>query len=337
MNENEAKLQTRNVNQVKMSRNISKLRKASIALSAAFILFAAGVLFAAPSKKAPEQLGVFRPSNGMFYATAADSAGSFAAVKWGKPTDVLTPGDYDGDGVSDAAVWRAETGVWYILQSGDGSAMYVKWGMTVLHPTGGLPDVPVPADYDGDGTTDIAVWRPDTGEWFVLYSPKKFDQRKAGIYRWGALSDVPVQADYDGDGRDDLAVFRSLGNQWFILESSTGSWKIYTFGVAGADRLVPADYTGDGKADIAVYRSGTWYVLNSKTQETEPFEFGFTDGIAAPGDYDGDGQADFAVFRRGTWYIYDSATPRLRSVNFGNENDIPLNSLRAKPSMVAVP
>lgn len=337
MNENEAKLPTENVNQVKMSRNILKLSKANVALSAAFVLFAAGVLFAAPSRKAPDQLGVFRPSNGMFYTTAADSAGSFAAVKWGTPTDVLTPGDYDGDGVTDAAVWRAETGVWYIFQSSDGSAMYVKWGMTVIHPTGGLPDVPVPADYDGDGTTDIAVWRPDTGEWFVLYSSKKFDQQKAGIYRWGTLGDVPVQADYDGDGRDDLAVFRSLGNQWFILESSTGSWKIYTFGVAGADRLVPADFTGDGKADIAVYRSGTWYVLDSKTQETEPFEFGFTDGIAAPGDYDGDGQTDFAVFRRGTWYIYDSATPRLRSVNFGSENDIPLNSLRAKPSMVAVP
>jgi hypothetical protein len=316
--------------------NVHTFRNALVGALSALIVFGAASNAAAQGDKS-EQLSVFRPSNGIFYSTSADAAGSFSAVRWGLSTDVLAPGDYDGDGISDAAVWRPETGVWYILNSSDGSVMFIKWGMTTIHPTGGLPDVPVPADFDGDGRTDIAVWRPDTGEWFVLYSGAGFDQRKAGIFRWGKLGDVPVQADYDGDGRTDFAVFRPLGSQWYVFESSAGSWKVYTFGTAGADRLVPADYTGDGKADIAVYRSGNWYVLNSETSEVEPFQFGFTDGIAAPGDYDGDGTTDFAVFRKGTWYIYDTATPRFRTINFGSENDVPLNSLRAKPSMVAVP
>jgi hypothetical protein len=299
-------------------------------------MFSAGLTASAQDNKA-EQLGVFRPSNGTFYSTSADNAGAFAAVRWGMATDILTPGDYDGDGTTDAAVWRAETGVWYILNSSDASAMFIKWGMTTVHPTGELADVPVPADYDGDGRTDIAVWRPDTGEWFVLYSSKTYDQRKAGVFRWGKLGDVPVQADYDGDRRSDFAVFRPLGNQWYIFESSTGRWSAQAFGTAGPDRLVPADYTGDGKADVAVYYNGVWNVRNSETGETEPFKFGFTDGVAAPGDYDGDGQTDFAVFNKGTWYIYDSAMPRFRTINFGTESDIPLNSLHAKPSMVAVP
>jgi hypothetical protein len=35
---------------------------------------------------------------------------------------------------------------------------------------GAATDLPVPADYDGDGRTDIAVWRPSSGNWFVLPS-----------------------------------------------------------------------------------------------------------------------------------------------------------------------
>lgn len=283
------------------------------------------------------EFSVFRPSNSVWYTRTSDDAGAFTAFRWGLATDVLVPADYDGDGTIDPAVWRAETGVWYIRRTSDGKPFYIKWGVTTVHPTGELPDVPVPADYDGDGKADIAVWRPDTGDWFVLRSSLAYDQAKAQVFRWGKLGDVPVQQDYDGDGRDDFAIFRPTGNYWYILESSTQNWKVHTFGLAGRDVLVPADYTGDGKADVAVYRSGTWYVLSSETGETEPFALGFDDAIAAPGDYDSDGQTDFAVFRNGVWYIYDSSTPRLRTVTFGMRNDVPLNSLSAKISIVAVP
>ena len=30
--------------------------------------------------------------------------------------------------------------------------------------------MPVPGDYDGDGKTDYAVWRPSTGEWWIIHS-----------------------------------------------------------------------------------------------------------------------------------------------------------------------
>jgi hypothetical protein len=92
------------------------------------------------------------------------------------------PYDVDADGTTDIAVWRPESGTWYILPSAD-PATYaaIPWGL----PT----DKIVPGDYDGDGKTDIAAWRPSTGTWYVLPSaiPGSYT-----AMQWGLSSDVPV-------------------------------------------------------------------------------------------------------------------------------------------------
>lgn len=282
-------------------------------------------------------LEVFRPSNAVWYSQGQKADDGFSAIKWGSPTDVPVPGDYDGDRVQDAAVWRPENGTWNILKSSNGLPLYVEWGRTTIHPTGDLSDIPVQADFDGDGMTDIAVWRPDNGFWYVLKSSTGFDRTQPAIFCWGRLGDVPVAADYDGDGRADHAIFRSWENRWYIFESRLQRWNTHVFGRAGEDLLMPADYTGDGKADTAIYRGGTWRVLNSETGEAETFEMGFADSVPVPADYDGDGTTDFAVWRDGTWYIYDSGEPRLRSMRFGKTGDIPVNSLKAKRSIFLVP
>ena len=75
--------------------------------------------------------------------------------------DVPVPGDYDGDGITDIAVFRAPTGTWYMRNSGAPAAAVV-WG--------GAGDMPAPGDYDGDGKTDIAVFRPSTGTWYVRFA-----------------------------------------------------------------------------------------------------------------------------------------------------------------------
>lgn len=72
-------------------------------------------------------------------------------------------------------------------------------------------------DFDGDGKTDIAVFRPATGQWFRNQSTSGFDS-----VNWGQAGDIPAAADYDGDGKADVAVFRPTAGTWFLNQSTAG-------------------------------------------------------------------------------------------------------------------
>ncbi len=205
------------------------------------------------------------------------------------------------------------------------------WGGVTFNIDGNIADAPVagvaiarnmPADFDGDGRSDISVFRPTDGVWYVLSSK---NSTFSGT-QFGVAADVITPGDFDGDGKTDFCVFRPSTGTWYMLTKS-GAFSARQFGADG-DVPVPADYNGDGKTDIAVFRpsNGYWYIANSDSKGTFTFvQFGQLGDKPVQGDYDGDGRAEIAVFRPsgGAWYILRISDLTYYGVGFGVSTDQP--------------
>lgn len=151
-------------------------------------------------------------------------------------------------------------------------------------------DIPVCGDWDGDGFADVAVYRPATLTWYIYGMDS---------IRFGHKNGIPVPADYDGDGLLDVGFFRTDNSMW---QTSLGNIPLQVQHTPG-DIPVPADYNGDGKAEMALYRpaTGEWLIDFEK-----PVVFGQPGDIPVPGNYGKSGKTSIAVYRNGKIYVQDS-------------------------------
>lgn len=301
-------------------------------------------------------LAIFNPPDGRWYVRNVAGAVLVWGEQSGVPRGVPMSGRFGSSGGrDDLVVYRGRPdAAWRIISSPMSTPSEIQQdGATA--PLSAIPVGPLykPGDinysevsgfndFNGDGASDLAVYVPASGHWYIRnYAGGTL----AWARSWGYSGAWPVAADYDGDGQTDLAVYDPARGLWHIVGMEGTPYHVgLAWGFPGTIP-VPADYDGDGAADLAVYdpNAGRWYVWSFV--KSEPLIWGQSWGwpgdvrpwerpptrtvLPVPYDYDADGKTDLAVYYRGYsmndsgWYVLGSLGRIWQPVIWGSSGSIP--------------
>ena len=216
-----------------------------------------------------------------------------------------------GSNYMDAAV-RAHSVYYYWVRGVNGG---VSGGFA--GPDYGFSRVRVFNDFDGDGATDLALYNPQNGKWYIR---AKTGTILCWAEQFGGAGFTPLSGDFDGDGVSEMGVFDDSTGRWYIrkLDGTILLWA-ELWGAPGMTPL-PGDYDGDGVADLGVYdrAAGLWYIRTMSGQTLLWAEaWGGSAFAPVPGDYDGDNAMDMGLYFDG-WGIWFIRSVDGRSIAWGD-------------------
>jgi PKD repeat protein len=213
------------------------------------------------------KIGVFRPSTHMYYRDyngngAWDGAVIDRVSNFGNNGDDPVSGDWNHDGITEIGVFRPSTHMYYRDYNGNGA-----WDGAVIDRVsnfGIAGDIGASGDWNGDGITEIGVFRPSTHMYYRDYNGNgAWDGAVIDrVSNFGMNGDTPVSGDWNLDGITEIGVYRVSTRMFYLDYNGNGLWdgptidKSYIFGIAG-DLAASGDWNADGITEIGAFRPST--------------------------------------------------------------------------------
>ncbi|PYG00572.1 hypothetical protein SAMN05216184_103143 [Georgenia satyanarayanai] len=208
------------------------------------------------------------------------------AFRYGRATDEVLVGDWDGDSNDTITLRRGRELHVSDAQRGGDAARVFSYGRA--------GDVVLVGDWDGDGVDTLAVRR---GNEYHLKNSVTGGAADV-VVRYGRAGDEVVVGDWDGDGKDTLAVRR--GKEYHVRNSLTAgpAQQVLTYGRA-TDVVLAGDWDADGKDTFAVRRGNVYHVKNaiSGGDADRVQSYGRAADEVFVGDWNGDGRDTLGVRR----------------------------------------
>jgi len=186
-------------------------------------------------------------------------------------------------------------------------------------------------DFNGDTITDVAAYRPTTGEWWVDTSTSGTPSAR---YVFGGPGLTPVTGDVNGDGYSDLGTYNPSTGVWQFDTNRDGVADITVhFGGAAGDIPLMGDFNNDGKADLVIYNqnTGVWSIdtnlSNPNGEVDQTYQFGGPGWTPFVSDVNRSGAPNLGIYNNGTWlfdfypYVNGVASSIYR---FGNSSYVPI-------------
>ena len=271
----------------------------------------------------PHAIGLFRPSDGVFYLDANgngqwDGCGTDRCLSIGLNGDIPLVGDWNGGGSSKVGLFRPSDGTFYLDYNGNG-----QWdgcGADHCLHIGMLGDIPLVGDWNGSGTTKVGAFRPSDGTFYLDYNGSG-TWEGCGTDRClqiGIDGDIPVIGDWDGTWSSKVGVFRPSDGTFYLDQNGSGTWdgcgvdRCFQIGMNGDVPLV-GDWSGTASSKVGVFRpsDGTFYLDYNGSGTWDGcgtdrcLQIGLNGDIPLVGDWNGTGTSKVGTFRpsEGAFYL----------------------------------